>query len=267
MKQEEIRNQILKPGTPFVVADNVKEHTFGPGTLGFISQYLNSGKTNLIVQLNAIIVRRGKGGKNRLNYNQLYTPIYLMDNVSFLEQLPLDMKYYVFIEKLIGSGNIAKLDPLAFLGWCSAYGIYLQNIAKYSKHGIKWPEDKSDPLHKAINMLNIWEHNPQRALERYTTIEMRGKIVNALRTKEAEMVKCGLSYKYFISNIREKALETMDNYGFNTEDTKKINKTAKLKMAKSLHLPKAKPKKKKYSIKEIEALGIINTNPMYRGQT
>lgn len=225
---------IYKPGTFLTVTDKVKDGTYGVGSLYVLCFYRN-GTNSSVLTNDAVVIRKGKGGKQRLDYDNIYTAMFTVKNKTFTQHLPIEdgkstVNRFVDVEKVQIKDDLMELSNIEFIGWCAAYGQYLVHISKYSKHGVKWPEDKSHPLNKAINMFAIWENNPERAIEKYAiNLEVRADIITAIRQKEAELMKCAVAYENSIYRLISSAIKIVAKYdtGWVSENIKLFADTRK----------------------------------------
>jgi hypothetical protein len=195
----ELQSTLLPSGTQFVVMDNTEGSYFTSGTTGFIiasRPWIHDDYIPCAI-LNTVIVKKGKTGRARLDFNNIITPTYTIVDTSckhwkiMQHRLPMHEKFYTDSVKPFNEyTDMFNLRPVEFLGWCGAYAQYILNLSQYATHQVIWPEDKTDGLNIAIRIKDIWDSDPELALERYTTHEMRERIVVAIREKETELVKC-----------------------------------------------------------------------------
>jgi len=192
-------SNLFTPGTKFVVTDDVKESTFGPGTTGFISYMKNADSVyedvaNVVVS----IIRRGKGGKRRVDISNMSIPIFsdprMLEHKNYL---PSGRRHYVHIKKVdFDVEDLMKIIPMDFLGWAAAYARYLnhlvQNIAN-PKKGL-WPNDPHLNLNIAIRLPDIFIQNEDEAIATLTNEVWREVFIGEARAKESALIKCALRY-------------------------------------------------------------------------
>lgn len=198
---ERLDCRLIKPGERFIVTDDVKESTFGPGTIGFLAYVKNPDPDyEDVAHIMVSIIRRGKGGKGRLNSGSLSVPIFLdkrmLDHKNYL---PVGRRHYVHIEPHPHEvQDLMKLEALDFLGWATAYAKYLHylidRIAK-PKKGL-WPQDTKDPLARAYRLFDHFSNDEAHTIEMYADrLEWRELFIQRARKMESALIKCALRYK------------------------------------------------------------------------
>jgi len=227
--------QVPKTGDKFVVTEEVKDTTFTPGTTAFMS-YMREPDMDYqdVIRIKMVVVRRGKGGMERLNFNSALIPVF--KDPKMLEHddyLPVGRKYYIHIEKEPkGSPDILKMEALDFLGWACARAINLKYITNsMAKKGAPklWPSSPSSALNAASRFCEYFENNKTSTITEFAdNQDFRELFVNELRVLEAASVKCGIIYhKQVVSAILNSArfmVYTNDNY-FEVVDKAKAKKT------------------------------------------
>ena len=197
---EKLASNLLTPGTKFAVTDDVKESTFGPGTTGFMS-YIKNADSDYEDVAHAVvsIIRRGKGGKQRLDVSNISIPIFsdsrMLEHKNYL---PIGRRHYVHIESIdFDVDDLITITPIDFLGWMTAYSRYLhylvQNIAKQKK-GL-WPNDPQHNLNMAIRLPDMFLQNEEGTTAALTAEAWRTQFVVQARAKESALIKCALRYK------------------------------------------------------------------------
>lgn len=84
-----LETTICDSGTPFTIGNEVKDGTFIPGSSGFMSMTLGPECTCPNVMFyKAVIVRRGKGGKDRFEQVMLLAPIFKLPGVPLTFLIP-----------------------------------------------------------------------------------------------------------------------------------------------------------------------------------
>jgi hypothetical protein len=202
-----LENNLFKPGTKFTVTADVKENTYGPGTLGVMS-YVRSGDNDYedVANITAVIIRRGKGGIPRISSGNISIPVFtdprMLDKDNYL---PIGRRHYVHAERTpYDHEDLLLIEPLDFLGWAAAYLKYLQyltsNIAKPKKQNIL-PADNGNVLTIVNRLQEYFEDNKDAALENYTTDAFRRDFITSARKLESSFIKCVLVYKRKVANI------------------------------------------------------------------
>jgi hypothetical protein len=196
---QKLVSNLLIPGTKFVVTEDVKESTFGPGTTGFLSYMKNSDSdyedvANVVVS----IIRRGKGGKRRLDVSNMSIPIFsdprMLEHKNYL---PIGRRHYVHIERIdFDTENLMEIIPMDFLGWVAAYSRYLnylvQHVAK-PKKGL-WPNDPHQTLNIGMRLPDIFLQNEEETIATLTNEAWRQQFIGEARAKESALIKCALRY-------------------------------------------------------------------------
>jgi hypothetical protein len=198
---ERLSCSLFNPGTRFMVTDDVKEATFGPGTVGIMS-HVKSADSDYedVAHILVSVIKRGKGGKERLNSTALSVPIFfdkkMLDHKNYL---PTGRRHYVHIEPYpFKAQDLMKINPMNFLGWATSYAKYLHfladSIAK-PKKGL-WPQDGKNPLAVGIRLCDYFSNDEAETIERYgNRIEWRESFITQSRKMESALVKCSLRYK------------------------------------------------------------------------
>ena len=196
MSKEVLQSYLFEAGAKFIVLDQVKDGTFGPGSLGYIS-YIKSLDDNYqnLAKVVAVIIRRGKGGKDRLSVHTLYMPVFVFENENFDKLMPdSNRKYYIHIER---EGDpimsVSDMNILDFLGWAAAITVRLKKMSESCKHR-KWPEDKSNPLNRISRLHQHFEQDPEGHQEEYNNEDFRNHFVAECRKMNSAMARIHLQF-------------------------------------------------------------------------
>jgi hypothetical protein len=211
-----LESNLYTPGTKFTVTADVKENTFGAGSLGVMS-YITSGDNDYedVANASVIIIRRGKGGVPRINLNKLSIPVFndkrMMDKDNYL---PVGRRHYVHTEMVPYSHeDLLAIAPLDFLGWAAAYMKYLQylasNIAKPKKQNIV-PQDQNHVVTIINRLQEHFDHDRDSALVNFTTDMFRRAFIIEARKLESSLIKCVLVYKRKVASIVLNSARFMD---------------------------------------------------------
>ena len=205
---------LLSPGTKFIVLDNPKEGAFPPGTIGFMGPLLgHDPRKPLTCSAEAIIVRRGKTGKDRLDFCNMSLPTFfnseLQENEKYLKILPLGAKYYVHIKPMPTENSLMSMSEIDLAGWSAAYCKHIQTLIGYSSHGYNWPEDKSDPMNISNHLRQRWDNDPAALIQLYSSPEFKENLVTTLRRAETSLIRCNVSHQFRIGQIIREAAKTM----------------------------------------------------------
>jgi hypothetical protein len=164
-----LETTICDSGTPFTIGNEVKDGTFIPGSYGFMSMTLGPECTCPNVMFyKAVIVRRGKGGKDRFEQVMLLAPIFKLPGVPLDFLIPendgrqhfvdmsvrhtpinLSSEYDKGILKFVEEG----LGINGFVGCLKAKTMFLKeldNVTKAASHPL------AEKIGTAGVMQNVW---------------------------------------------------------------------------------------------------------------
>ena len=227
---------LLKPGAKFVVTSEVKETTFPPGTTGFMSYMLKPDVDYQdVVTIKTVVIRRGKGGMNRINVNNMSVPIF--NDKRMLKHdnyLPIGKRYYVHTDEIVMDEiNVVKMRNMDFLGWACAKAVNLRylssNIAKDTAPKL-WPKNStSHVLVLASRFADYFDSDKEGTINKYAkNIDFRRELVEGIRFLEATAIKCNILHQKQIAsavlNSARFMIYTNDNY-FEVVDSKQAKNT------------------------------------------
>jgi hypothetical protein len=210
-----LTSQIFGTGTKFVVMDDTKDGTFGPGTIGFISFVKGHDQDySNVIYINTVIVKRGKTGKKRIDNNELSTPIFDFKDENLSKVMPEEKRrYYVHIEQVLPyEDNVQRMSDIDFLGWAYAQTLYVYKLSSRAKHVGVWP---SDPEHFLNKMLHIGDYFSDDMDDTFTSIAFREKFARGIRSLESTLVKSSLLYMYKVAELEKKAITDLCSEGLN----------------------------------------------------
>lgn len=196
-KDKILQSNLLEAGAKFVVTDRFKDNTFPPGTLGFICQIrgIDDNYQNL-AKVSAMIVRRGKGGKPRLDLNNVSIPVFMVDNENFNKILPIEdsRKYFFHIEREANPiSDVRLIDSLDFVGWAAAMAHRVKKMSDNCRHK-KWPEDKANPVRRVMSMRDFFHEHPEKCLEEFGRMDFRLEFIDTLRRMSSSMARIHLMF-------------------------------------------------------------------------
>jgi len=227
MKQ--IKSSIFKPGTKFVMSEETTDSVVGPGTTGFVSHVkgVDHDYTN-VVYFEAVIIKRGKSGKERLDVIELSTPIFDIDNEELRKSMPEERrKYYTHIDQVQNKTNLLNVDKIEFMGWVLAYSRYVHKLSTKTNQIEAWPQDPNDIMNIMVHLNNYYDDSPNSVLENYAHKNIRGPIILNIRKREALLVKCSLSYLFKLANIEYQALNYIISLGIKIDGYEEISEVLK----------------------------------------
>jgi hypothetical protein len=204
-----MKSQFLRHGSKFIVTDQSEDSTYGPGTTGFVS-YVKGFDQDFpnVAYLVVSIVRRGKGGKLRVERSEISTPIFEFDNAALKEHMPDEKRrFYVHIEQQPNPSHVNEMLPVDFIGWAFAVSMFVNKLSQCSKHFKPWPNSSTHVLNRALNAAEIWSESEGQAVEILGNIEYRETFTRAARMMESTLVKSSLGYMSKITALEVAALE------------------------------------------------------------
>lgn len=216
-KPEILQHCLFNTGVRFTVIPDVKETTFSPGSIGFMS-YVKEADNDYqnVAYMTAIVVRRGKGGIQRVNASGMSIPVFRDERMLEHENyLPLGRRYYVHIEKMpLEEKHLLDIDDLSFLGWACAQAKYLNHlILNVTRPKAKklWPSgQKNNPLVHANRFPEHFDGDKELTLEKFTNKGFREAFIMEARRMEAYLAKCVLLHKRNIAAILLNSAHFMD---------------------------------------------------------
>jgi len=217
IKQESpdiLKNNIIPPATKFQVLEgDIRDGTFLPETLGFISYWKPSGNGSNIAAYQTVVLRRGKSGRPRLDWNTILTPYYHEQN-SITRLMGIDCQYNVIMEPISIEQNILKMTDADFLGWIVSKNLYLHNLATngYSKNpsNSPWPQSKTHILNRLRNLIRAFGNDPDHVREEFRHASKRVECITALREMESILLHSSTIYNMEIIKRRKSALMNLE---------------------------------------------------------
>jgi len=195
----------------FQVTNKFKDNTLSPGSLGFVSFIRGVDESYQdVAKVVSIIIRRGKTGKARLMYVDLYVPIFTVDHKGFRKLLPESgaRRYFTYTERYSPiAGDIMKLNGLEFLGYATAMSKRIKYMSDQCKHR-KWPEAKSNPINVLKRLPEHFEDNPVEVmLEKYANQSFRKGFVEEIRRLTSSLVRVHLQLEIIKAKTELNAAE------------------------------------------------------------
>lgn len=192
---EFLQSNIFDSGTKFTISDKVKNSSHIPGSMGFIAHLsgLDDSYQN-VANISAILIRKGKTGKERLEFCRLKIPIFVVDGENFAKILPTieSRRNFVHIDKETNQYvNLMETTSLDFIGWGTAMANKLKLMSSRCKHS-KWPSSNKDPINKLLRLPEYFSEDPAINLEFYTNPEVRTIFLNEVRSLYYSMVRIHL---------------------------------------------------------------------------
>lgn len=206
-----LESNIKSPGTFFEVIEPTKDTTFGPGTRGIIS-YLHGFDRDYrnVAYIRFITLRRGKTGKDRIELNEITTPIFFTEDKDMSSILPdMERKSYVLIEPVPFTVNsIDSFERMEFIGWATAYATFLKRLHSWVNHNV-WPKEKNHVLNRLCSLPEYFAEDPDSAIDYWTPTEMRHAVVQQIRKMECTMSRLMMRYFKRMYDVEMSAIKTV----------------------------------------------------------
>jgi len=203
-----LQSNISGCGVPYQVNTDSEDGVYKPGTLGLLSfvkgkdlDYPN------VIYFHVVTVRRGKGGKERLDFNEISFPVFNTKKTVELskkgERMPkLDRRYYVMIEPLpLPFGHSSLMDGRGFLAWACCHAKYLSQLRRSTSGFRMWPKDGKhimnimSQMNDYMNSSNYNEEQRGDMFDKYTSEGMREDFVRKMRKISSALVQSHVTYK------------------------------------------------------------------------
>jgi len=247
--KELLKCNITDAGSMFTVGESIKDTTFPPGTLGFTSfiQGPDYEIPNIVFQ-QVVTIRRGKGGKPRLNTNTLLCPIFPLfpEHKKKVFTTDEERKYFVDLElvnpPLCNLTDPNKVPSIEFMGWVLARALFVKELDKAN-----YPPNNE--IMQAIGLgggkqMNVWKTTKTSILSEFITkaeryfndgmedrLEMefclpgrRAELLKDLAQKESCLAIPRLEYTRRVTGVIKAALEYTKSIFENDKDKLKLNK-------------------------------------------
>jgi len=214
-----LQSNIRGCGAPYTVSKESEDNVYKPGTLGLLS-YVKGVDLDYpnVVYFFVVTVRRGKGGKQRLDFNEISFPIFNTPNLIDLSKKkefmpPLDRRYFVMTETLpLVFSHALNMDGHDFLAWSCCHAKYLSQLRKTTNGFRMWPKDKKHVMNVMNSMDNYMnsqhfdEEQRQNTYNHYTDGEARDKFIRKMRHISSALTQCHVSYKQRVAKAELEAI-------------------------------------------------------------
>ena len=209
-KIEMLSSGLLEPGAMFCVTDRVKDNTFSPGSLGFVSfiKGLDESYQN-VAKIRCVMIRRGKGGKPRLMNATICVPVFNVEHENFPKLMPEPgaRKYYMDIERYLPlATEVMEMKPLYFMGYAVALAKRIKHMSDQCKHK-KWPEAKSNPINVLKKLPDYFEDDPDTYLEKYANAAFRDRFIEVSRKMVSSLIRMHLQLDITRADVELNAAE------------------------------------------------------------
>ena len=203
-------SSLLEPGAMFKVTDKIKDGSFPPGSLGFLSFVRGIDESYQdIAKVCAVMIRCGKTGKARIMNANLSVPVFYVDHKGFDKLLPSEgeRKGFVHIERhLPMATDLGAMDPLQFLGHAVAMSKRIKHMSDQCRHK-KWPEAKSNPINVLKRMPDYFNEDPDTMLEKYTNEDFRSSFIQEARRMATSLIRVHIELDMTRADVEINAAE------------------------------------------------------------
>jgi len=192
---EFLKSNIFDTCIKFRISDKIKNPAHLSGSMGFISYLdgLDDSYQN-VADINTVIIRKGKTGKERLFFCKLRIPIFVFDGKQFAKILPTieNRRNFVYIDRENDQlFNLMDTDSLDFIGWATAMSSKLKLMSSRCKHS-RWPSGNKNPVNKMLQLPDYFGDDPLAKLEFFGNPDFRHEFLNEARVMYSSMVKIHL---------------------------------------------------------------------------
>lgn len=203
MSKEILASTLFEPGSMIKITDDIKDKTLPPNSLGFIShiQGIDNSYQN-VAKIHTIIIRIGKGGKNRIKQHAyLSVPIFKINHEKFNKTLMPDsnrkssyQKNHIFVnvERIMPpKTNVLDMTPMEFLGYSVAMSCNLKQMSDQCQHR-KWTTKKNNPINAMRRAADRFEEDPEHYIAKCESIDFRTDFINEIRPRMIALIKIKL---------------------------------------------------------------------------
>jgi hypothetical protein len=202
---------IFTAGTGIRVTNNTKDNILSTGTKGYMSFVLGPDQDfPNVVHGEVVVIRRGKGGKERLEVTALSTPIFLVGG-GFKEHMPdPERKCFVEIETVDSEPkSVMDFKDVEFLGWATSLIRFVHKLSTQEKYTKVWPMKQEDILNQAYHAAAAWKEDPDYAKTILAQPEKRRQLLKRLRFVEASLANCNVMYTEKVLEVEYRAAEKL----------------------------------------------------------
>jgi hypothetical protein len=202
---ERIESKIFAPGSKITVTPDLRG-AVQPGSIAFVAFFRRGHKEwvhGTVIKI--IIIRRGKGGQNRIESRSIVVPTFFIDgDEKFMASIPTGWKELMNIELVPVPRSLVASSSMDFLGWACAYTNFLYDASKQYNMTHAWPADPDDPVNICLRLESHFESKPQAILAKAKDRELRADLVIGIRALEARLSGAVLGYMSKVSyhNVR-----------------------------------------------------------------
>jgi hypothetical protein len=220
-------SNIFVTGTKFIVKDNTVDNVLAPGTTGrIICAEGEDEDYDNVVFMSAVITRRGKSGKERLEITDLSIPVFEIDGDMSKIMPDEKRRNFVHISPIKENGSVLDFSDIDFLSWALSYSRYVKKLNSLGNVVDAWPKSNKNMLNAFSEINLLYSDFPNEAKETANNVN-RLSFVQQIRLLEATLVKCSLSYLEKMSYVEIKAIKSLIS---NSVGNSAINKATKFEI-------------------------------------
>lgn len=241
---------LLPPGSKFIVTSDLCT-AFTKGTEGFMSYVDNlDGGLNTLVRGRAVLVKRGKTGKQRLECVRMI--LSLTDAHKLAEDeikrylIPTSqtkVRYFVQVNQIEPfKYSLMEMPAHDFIGWSLSMANFLHYLTHcFSRRGVSaWPQGDENILGRVRRyILDSFSNNPDNCYEEYATPSAREEIIDSVRKLSVITTLAELSQRNNIIHLKKIALGAVSNI-YTVAGKKLFSSTAIESAEKKLNAAQAK---------------------------
>lgn len=201
-----MNSMIFNTGARFVTTNKTTDTVLTPGSVCFMSFVRGSDMDfKNVFHSTCINIKRGKGGKERIDTVNISSPIFNIDDEKSVSLMPDNKrKSYVHIEATPQFPNVDNMAGVEYIGWALSYALFLYKLNSKGKTSI-WPEQNDDILNRILNVADNFNHHPDETKERLVTPTNIKKFVTKARTMESTFASLAMDYMVKVSGIEKAA--------------------------------------------------------------
>ena len=190
-----IKKNFLLPCTKFSI-EKITSGVIIPGSIGFVC--FNSNKDFNLYSLDAIIIRRGKKGRNRVDCVRIKSPAFFSEETD-VAIVNNSCNILRIIPESFENNHILAMSNIEYIGWAISMANFLAFI--YSTYSSKtaWPDGPINNLHNISSKeLKLLEHEPDLFFEKYSTSKSRRTFIQAARRMYCSLMQSRLSSSKYL---------------------------------------------------------------------
>lgn len=211
-----MKNNLFRTGQKFVVVEPTTDSAYTAGSTGymaFVEKQDNSFAN--VARVQAVIIRRGKGGKERIECLHLYFPIFRVDDKAFQKVMPeKGMRRGYVHPEIEGPAilNVMDLSDIEYLGWAIACIKAMRWMVEKCKHH-QWPSSQQHIFNKLGRVAEYFNADPEnlgKIKNQLASPDSRVGFLAELRPAFASLVRVNLSEAVLVAEMLHTAAEFLE---------------------------------------------------------